>query len=296
MILYILYELGFFLAMLLPLDVSYGLAKIIADIYYMTSKKDRSAVINNINAVLGTKGPESRSRRIAREVFRNFAKYLADFFRFQKIDKEYVKKYVKIEGLENLKEASSRGKGVIILSAHLGNWELGGSIFSLSGYPINGVVLTHKHKKINDFFRRQRLAGRVIPIEIGASLKECYRLLKSNKILGLLGDRDFTKSGLRLDFFGLKALIPKGPAVFSYRIGSAIVPAFMIRNPDDTFTMFVEKPIYPDRSLAEDKAIIELTKKCIQVIESYIRKYPSQWYAFKNIWDNNEDLRPDSVI
>lgn len=169
-------------------------------------------------------------------------------------------------------------------------------MLSLAGYPVSAVVLTHKHKKINDFFRRQRLSGNVVPIEIGISLKACYRVLKSNGILGLLGDRDFTRKGIQTDFFGSPTLIPRGPAVFSYRIGSAIVPIFMIRNSDNTFSMFIDKPIYPDTSMDEDRAIRDLTDKCVRVIELYVRRYPSQWYAFKNIWDKNELLRPDTIV
>jgi len=296
MTLYFLYRLGVFLAMSLPITLSYSVAVFMANIYYFCSRKDRMSLIGNIDIVLGKSHPDNESRRIARAVFGNFAKYLVDFFRFQRIDKRYIDKYVKIDGLENIKDALARGKGVICLSAHIGNWELGGTILPFTGYPISAVVLTHKHKKINDFFRRQRMTGKVTPIEIGVALKSCYSLLRSNGMLALLGDRDFTKNGIQQEFFGKKTLIPKGPAALSYRIGSAIVPSFMIRNADDTFTLYLEKPIYPDTSAEEDAAIKALTKECVSVIESYIRKYPSQWYAFKEVWTNGEVLRPDTVL
>jgi len=296
MILYILYRLGVFLAMSLPLRFSYGTAAALADIVYVILKKDRNIVIGNMNIVMGLSANNATSPKAARYVFRNFAKYLVDFFRFAKIDNEYIKKYVKIVGLENLNEAISRGKGTIALSAHIGNWELGAAILSLAGYPINAVVLTHRNKRINDFFRRQRLVGNVVPIEIGMALKECFRVLKSNGLLALLGDRDFTKNGIKTEFFGITTLIPRGPSVFSYRIGSTIVPTFMVRNEDDTFTLFLDRPIYPDVSLDEERAVKYLTEECVRVIESYIRRYPSQWYAFKDVWSNNEILRPDTIV
>ncbi len=295
-VLYLLYRFGIFLALTLPLKISYKLACVIADIYYGFSYKDRIAVIKNINMVLGKTASDKESRRVARRVFQNFAKYLVDFFRFSKVDEDYIKKFIKVEGLGNLDEALSKGKGAVLLSAHIGNWELGASVLSLVGYPTAAVVLSHKHKKINDFFLEQRKVCKVQPIQIGISLKACYKLLKDNKLLALLGDRDFTRNGLLCEFFGQNTMIPKGPAVFSYRIGSAIVPSFMIREPDDTFKLVFEKPIYPDPSMGEELAIVTLTGKCTSIIESYIRRYPAQWYAFKYIWDKDELLRPDTII
>lgn len=291
-----LYRLGIGLALTLPLRSSYRVASVIASIYYYISHKDRNAVRKNIAMVLGKSPSDKITRKISRAVFKNFAKYLVDFFRFSRIDNDYIKKYIKVDGIDNLNEALAKGKGVVILSAHIGNWELGATVLSLTGFPTAAVVLSHKHKKINDFFLDQRRMCKVEPIEIGISLKSCYRVLKSNGILALLGDRDFTRNGIMLDFFGRRTLIPKGPSVFSYRIGSAIVPTFMIREPDDTFRLVFEKPIYPDTSMEEGNALKSLTEMCTIAIESYIRRYPDQWYAFKYIWDKNELLRPDTIV
>ena len=288
MALYILYRIGFFLVNSLPLKFAYGLACFVADTCYLVQHKDRESVIKNIGTILGGTTDRRTLRRMARELYRNFAKYLVDFFRSSNIDTEYVKKFVNVEGAGNIDAALDRGKGVVALSAHIGNWELGGSIISLIGYPLSAVVLPHSNKKIDNFFKKQRLVGKVAPIDIGIALKECYRLLKANKVLGLLGDRDFTKSGLMLDFFGKKTLFPKGPAVFSYRLGSAIVPTLVVREPDDTFRITFEEPIYADQDMAEDAAILELTKKCAQVMESYVRRYPTQWYIFRDMWSKDE--------
>lgn len=283
--------------MCLPKRCAYAIACTIADIYYRISYKDRNIVKKNIRTILGDSVSENDLKTMAREVFRNFAKYLTDFFSFSKMNEDYIKRDVKIEGLNNIDAALARGKGAILLSAHIGNWELGGSVLSSIGYPTCAVVLTHQNKKINDFFTAQRLAGKMRPIEIGISLKSCYSVLKGNGLLAVLGDRDFTKTGIRIEFFGRKALIPKGPAVFSYRIGSAIVPAFMLREHNDTFRLVFEEPIYPDHNEKEEDASFSLARKYLAVIESYVRKYPTQWFIFKDIWNNNgKDMRPDTII
>lgn len=298
MIMYILYRIGTFLALALPIRVSYALAGILSDIFYYISRRDRRAVINNLRTVLGPSADDKVITATARGVFRNFAKYLIDFFRSQKIDDDYLKRNVKIEGSGNIDDALAMGKGVIMLSGHIGNWELGAYVTSMIGYPINAVVLTHNNKRINDFFTSQRLMGNVKPIELGASLKSCYRALRNNELLALLGDRDFTKSGLIIDFFGKKTMIPKGPATFSYRLGSPIVPVFLVREPDDTFRYFTEKPIICPSGLDEETAVRDLTAKCSDAIESCIRKYPAQWFVFRNMWniDDKESLRSNTII
>lgn len=293
---YILYLTGHFLAVSLPLKVSYTIASIVADLYYYLSSRDRNAVINNLRIITGGNSDEASLRKMAKEVFRNFAKYLVDFFRFSKINENYICKFVKIEGLDNIKYALARGKGVIVLSAHIGNWELGGSVMSLSGYPLSAVALTHQDKKVNEFFTKQRLMGRVRPIKIGISLRSCYEILRGNGLLALLGDRDFTKNGIRVKFFGKKICIPRGPSAFSSKIGSAIVPSFMVREPDDTFRLCIEKPIFPSGNNGGEE-LLAMAEKYVPILESYIRKYPTQWFMFKDMWsNNNENMRPDTVL
>lgn len=298
MALYILYRIGVFLALALPLKLSYFMADIIGGAYCRFSRKDREAVTANLRVVLGDTADDKKLRKTARGVFKNFAKYLVDFFRFIRIDKDYIDRYVRPDGLERIDAALMRGKGAILLSAHIGNWELGGAALSLSGYPVSAVVLTHQNRSINDFFTQQRLKGRMRPIEIGASLKACYRTLKGNGLLALLGDRDFTKNGLPVKFFGKTALMPKGPAVFAYREGAVILPTFMVRQPDDTFRLFVDEPLYADQQKDEASAVRELMGQYLVSIESCVRRYPSQWYIFRELWEQNDErsLRPDTIV
>lgn len=289
MMFYFLCRIGYFLTMVFPKKVLYAIACFLADIYWLFSPKDRSGVESNLRAILGLGISDKDLKQMAPGVCRNFAKYLVDFFSASKIDGDYVKKFVRIKGVHNLDAALAKGRGVIVLSAHLGNWELGGFVVSQMGYPLSAVVLTHKNKKMNEFFTRQRLAGKMRPIETGLSLKACYRVLRDNGLVALLGDLDFMGNGLPLDFFGNKRFIPKGPAVLSYRIGSAVVPIFLVREEGDTFRLIIEKPIYPDYNMDEGTAVVELTKKYISLIEFYIRRYPDQWCIFRNMWEHDEN-------
>lgn len=298
MILYLLYRLGEFLSLALPVKTSYSVSTCLSDIFYSISSADRDAVIDNLKVITGGSASPDELKSMSREVFRNFARYLADFFRFSKVGKEYVKSFVELKGLENVDRALGYGKGAIMLSAHIGNWELGGHVMSLLRQPMGAVVLTHRNKNINNFFTRQRMYGNLKPIEIGAGLRTCYKLLKSNGLLAVLGDRDFSGKGIYVDFFGRKTIIPKGPAVLCYRTGAAIVPTYMIRKADNTYEFTFEEPILPDRSMGEDAAVEALAKKYTNSIERCVRKYPDQWFVFRKVWnvDGKQDLRPDTII
>lgn len=297
MILYLLYRFGHLLAVVLPSNVSYGIACRIADIWHFLFIRDRKSIVTNLKIITGGALPDDELNAMSRQVFRNFAKYLVDFFRFSLIDEEYIRRFVKVEGRENIDMALARKKGVIALSAHMGNWEFGAFVVSSLGYSLSAVVLTHQNKKINDLFTRQRMLGKMKPIEIGMTLRDSFRALKDNRLLALLGDRDFTKNGFYIDFFGRKTLIPKGPALFAHRLGSAIVPTFMIREKDDSFRLIFDAPIFPDTEQDEEKSIAELARRYSSVIESYVRRYPTQWYMFREVWNGNaKSMRPDTII
>lgn len=299
MIFYILYRIGQALALNFPLKVSYRVAVTMADIHYLLGFRERISVTENLKTILAKPSQDDELRQAAKDVFRNFAKYLVDFFRFSKMSPGYIKRFIKLEGLSNIEDALKYGKGVIILSAHLGNWELGGLVMGTLGYPINAVVLTHRNVKINDFFKAQRAIGKLRSIEFGASLRGCYKALKNNELLALLGDRDFSNNGLPAIFCGKPVVsMPKGPAALSYRTGAAIVPSFITRNGDDTFTFAFEKPILPpDAAGDEDSAIKGIMEKYLPIIESYVKRYPEQWYVFRNFWNPSyEELHTDTVI
>jgi len=277
------YKLGKFLAERLPIKLSYFLAVIISDIHYLFAHQDRREVTENLKAIF----PEKSKKEIAKirlKVFRNFAKYLVDFFRFSKLNEEYIKRKVKIENIEYLNEILSLKKGIIALTAHLGNWELGGVLAAMLGYPIWAVALPHQDKKVDDFFnlQREKKGLKVIPIEEAVS--KCLLLLKERKIVALLGDRDFTNNGIILDFFNKPTLFPIGPAVLSLRTDSPIVVGFMIRRYDDYFTLRFEKPIYPAYKNNLKKSIEDIIIQYKSILKDYILKYPEQWYMFRRFW------------
>jgi len=293
---YYLYKFGQFCVTRLSFTAAYTIAVFVSDWHYRLSFRDRRAVRNNLKIILSNQDnlpaclPAGQAGLPVqtREVFRNFGRYLVDFFRMgKKLDLEFIKKNIKIKNIEYLDRVLKEGNGGITLTAHIGNWELGGMILCMLGYPIVGIALPHKERSVNDLFNRQREAKGMMIVQTYEAMRKCVDIIKSNKLIGLLADRDFSQNGEVLDFLGKKAFIPKGPAIFSRKTGCPIIPIFMIREADNTFTLTIEKPIYPpveQGDKTERLNLLPIMREYTKIIEKKIKEYPTQWLMFREFW------------
>jgi len=204
-----------------------------------------------------------------------------------KENSDYILQNVTITGKENLDKALAGGKGVILLTAHIGNWEMGGVVTAMLGYDISAVALNHRYKSINDFFirQRERKGMKVIPIDSG--VKRCISTLLKNGMVALVGDRDFTNTGITLDFFGMPTSIPKGPALLSLRVNSPVVPVVFIRENRFNYKLIFDKPIEvkEEPGIENDEIVKKATEGFIPIMEKYIRRYPEQWLVFRKFWE-----------
>ena len=286
---YLTFKLMYRLALVLPRSWGYWIGSRVADIDYLLRKNLRQTVKSNLRHVFLATNPQIVTRSFiaarAREVFRGFAKYLVDFFSFSSLNQETIHKMIKVTGVEYLKEALGKGKGVIALSAHLGNWELGGMITAMLGFDLNEVVLSHDNTRINRLFMNQRSASGVKVIPVGAGARQYLNVLKKKQMIAVVGDRIITDAGMQVNFFNQPAMLPKGPVVLSLRAGAPIVPVFMVRTEEDKFNLIFEKPIYPDtygkNHMEKERAVKDWI---VTVLEKYIGKYPSQWFLFYKVW------------
>lgn len=280
---YIFYRIGQTIALNLPLKFAYALAILLSDLRFLFARQDRLNVAANLKVIFPEKS-DKEIRKISIRLFRNFAKYLVDFFRFDKIDIDYIKKNIKLENLHYLDSGFKEGKGVIILTAHLGNWELGGVATSMSGYPFITVALPHKSKKVNEFFNKQRENKGIKVFPLGNAAKPLLRTLRKNGLSALVGDRDFSGKGMLVEFFGKPTIFPLGPAVLSLQTQAKIVPGFTLRKADDSFEVVFNKPLEFNVSGNHQEDIKEVITKYKQVFEEYIRLYPDQWFVFRKFW------------
>jgi KDO2-lipid IV(A) lauroyltransferase len=229
-------------------------------------------------------------------MFHNFSKYLADFLFISQLNEFNWTKWVKTVNKRRFEEAYRQKKGVIALTAHIGNWELGGTILSLMGYPVSAIVLPQRNKEVNNIFLKQRRSKGLESIFLSQNLREGIRRLKKGEVLAILGDRNigFSKNirdkainennGVEVEFFGRKAYFPKGPAMLAYWTQALILPGFTIRGKDNKYTLYFERPIQAERCEDKEEFIRINTQKIAAVIEKYVRLYPEQWCVFEKVW------------
>jgi len=283
--LYYLYIIGIGLIRVLPLKFLYAIAGVIARLYCACSKRDKEAIKCNLRVILGDDVSDAERNRHVQGVFRNFAKYLVDFFKVRKLSREEIDRFVKIEGIESIEKCLAERAGAVLLSIHIGNWEMGGAVIGALGYPVSALVLEHGDKRINDLFVKQRVGNGLKVIPVGIQVKQCFRVLKNNELLAIVGDKDYTSNGEYIDFFGKKAFIPRGPAVLSLRTGAPIVICALTREYNNTFKFKFEEPMRYAPSGDREKDVKAFMEMYIKVFENYIRKYPDQWYAFRRVWE-----------
>ncbi len=286
---YLLFRLMIFVCDFMPQRLLYFIALRIADMnYYWLDKTGRRAVEGNLRIVLPD-ATDSRIDKEARWVFRNFAKYLTEFFRFRHFDKEFFDTNMAMFGLEHVDAALAAGKGCIVSSAHLANWELGAACLSIMGGKTMTVsVAMHRYGKINELFMREResMGLRVADMEKGAA-RTMLRALHRNEVVGVMGDRDPTEQGVMVEFFGKPCRFPQGPARLSLATGAPIVPAFCLRRTNDSFTMVFLPPIPIATEGDRDEKVRKMAQNFANIIAEQISFHPEQWGVFYPFWEGN---------
>jgi KDO2-lipid IV(A) lauroyltransferase len=284
---YYLYRIGRFLAKVLPIQVSCPLVMFLCDLHFCFSKADRQAVEDNLKIVFKTDHVPSSQ---VRAVFHNFGKYLLEFFTMTKrLQPAFIESNVRIKNIEYLNEVLQKGKGGILVSAHVGNWEMGGAVLPMLGFPLSVIALSHKDPRVNALFNAQREAFGAMVIQTDAALRRVVEHLQRNRLVAILADRDFGNHGIGMDFLGRKTMIPKGAAFFSLKTGVPIIPIFFLRRPDGHFEINIYPSIEPPHVRSgkiTDGAVRECIQKYLTAIEDEIRKNPSQWLLFREFWQS----------
>lgn len=282
------YRLGAPAVRMLPRIFSYWVALRIADQAFKRDHRGRAAVLGNLRQIFANRGVslgEETLEGFARKTYQYFGKNIVDFFRYSHLSKRDVRRLVSLEQEEHLRTAYERGRGVIALSAHFGNWEIGGAVVATLGYPISAVVLPQRIDKVNRLYQEQRRRHGLNVIPLGRSPKSIINVLKKGECVALVADRDFSQSGRKHTFFGKPARLPRGPAWLAMKTGAAIVPCFVPRLVDDTFLFRFHPPILGDVEGSEEK----VQEKICTVLEQEIAGQPNQWFVFEPFWEDGDD-------
>ncbi|MBI4971785.1 MAG: lysophospholipid acyltransferase family protein [Candidatus Omnitrophica bacterium] len=271
---------------LLPRRLALALAAGIGSLSFDLLKKEREKTLSHLRFAYGNVKSNQEIARIGREVFVNCAKSGVDWILYPRFSRANWNKIVHWnDEFQKVDQLLAAGKGLIMVSGHFGNWEYLASTFTVHGYP--GCVIGRRiyYEPYNQLIVNTRLSKGVETYYREDSPKAVLRALKGNQILGIVADQDVDSiDGIFVPFFDHPAYTPVGPAVLSLATGAPIVPGFMIRQPDDSYQMILDEPIFPNPDAPRSDEIERITRLWNAAIEKYIRLYPEQWVWMHRRW------------
>lgn len=283
------YRVFSYLSYRVPLRIGYWIGALVGDFIYLTWKRHAANAVSNTRRVMGKQASWQLVKETARDSFRNYAKTLVDFLRFPHLSFSELDDAIATKnGMEHLESALSGGKGVVVVSGHIGNWDHAGALLGHYGFPLNAVADRFEPKRMDDLINgsREKHGLKIISLEAG-SLKQIFTALKRNEIVLLLFDRPQPEEGVPVQFFGETAYLPAGPAAIAIKTGAALVVGWALRDPGDrTFSGTFEQPIDYKPLLTGDKEadIRRVTQEIVNHFEAIIREHPDQWYMFREMW------------
>ena len=286
MVVYWLFRLTILLTRPLPLWLGYRVAAAVAEICYHFFHRKRRALNENLAWVLGS-SDRRQVDAVARRAFRNFGKFVIDFIHFPAMSREEVRRRLVFSQWAELDEAVGSGRGVLIVTMHLGVWDLGAAALAAYDYPIHAIADSFRYQRMNDLVHgsREKLGMKVIPMDrVGPGV---FRALKRGEILAMLVDTPLPGQAITVDFLGAPAEVSAVPARIALRTGAWVVPAMVLRGPErDT----IIRPIIDVHTVRyeptgdEERDVRALTQLIVSALEPFVREHPEQWYIFHRAW------------
>lgn len=275
---------GFFLLGLIPRKTADRLAGVLGRIWFALDRRHREVAIENLTRAFGAEMPPDRIRALARDVFCSLMKIVFEIGWALHIKDADIRRCFRFTGMANLLAAMQQKKGVLVLTAHLGNWELLLTAAGRVGLPISAIYRPMEFEPLDRFFRQLRSRNGASLFPKKKAMRKVLRSLRDNKLVGILLDQNTGASqGVFADFFGEPAGTNKGLALLARETGTPVVPMFLVR--EKGFFRVICGPQLPRiKTRDKTKDIEASTQLYNKVIEDKIRSYPDQWFWVHRRW------------
>jgi len=269
----------------LPRWLARLLAGLLAWSVYRLHGRLRRVGERNLELALPELSREERNQ-ILRGVFRHLGWQLVEFCRMSRYTAENTRNWVHTEGLDHYLAAKARGKGVLIVTGHLGAWELSSFYHSLMGYPMSMVARPLDNRRLDKFVNGIRClhGNHVLPKDDFA--RGLLRAMRAGQTVGILMDTNMTPpQGVFVEFFGREACTASGVARVALKTGAAVLPGFMLWEPAERkYVLHFGPEVVFARTGDAEADILAATQQCVSVTEEWIRRYPDQWLWIHRRW------------
>lgn len=260
----------------------------ISSIIYFVWGRMRTILKKNISVILDRPIDDPLVDKTARRTLINYGLYLIDYTRINHFKGHLLPEQV---GDHYMQEAMDKGNGAILITSHLGNWELGGVTFAMRGTPIHALTIVDPEAPVQNYRDRMRETLGVHTVHINpndySTVIRLSRLLRENQVVAMLGDRYEGGKKVDVTYFGKRVVFPSGAAALALATGAPIIPAFTVLKPNGHYLAWMEPPIYVKRTSGKTapQLLVEKTQEIAMVFEKAAARYPDQWYHFFDYWN-----------
>ncbi|HXP62605.1 MAG TPA: MMPL family transporter, partial [Dongiaceae bacterium] len=279
-----LWRLGLAMVRLLPAGFIKGLGLVVAEVYFRCQRQRREVVVRNFLPVLA--GDRLAAERTVHRLHRNFALKLVDLWRIE--SGVPVRDWLTSSGeLEIIRAACARGRGVIFVTLHLGNWEHGGLLLAQLGIPLTILTQAEPDDGLTELrvaLRRRCGVETLIVGQDSFAFLEVIKRLQAGGALALSLDRPPARGGLAVELFGQPFEAPAAAAELARASGCALIGVTIVRRPSGYAVKVLSEFSYDRRALGNREARRELTQQILRALEPAIRQDIDQWYQFVPIW------------
>ncbi|AOH48609.1 lipid A biosynthesis acyltransferase [Selenomonas sp. oral taxon 920] len=257
---------------------------VLGNLYYLLIPKMRRRAVEHMMPALDI--DEAEAKKLVRASFINMARNVLDILAMPMLNEENLSEYIEIDHLERMQEALAEGHGVVVLTGHVGCWEWLSAAFTLNGIPVSAIAKPQPNIEYTRVLDDLRATIHVEIFSRGTSeLIAAARALKRGRLLGFLADQDGGPGGAFIEFLGRTASTPLGPAVFSRKFKSPVVPAFILRQPSGRHEVVVGEIMRCPDTGDSDRDLHEFTVQMTAIVEKIIRENPTQWIWFQKRWN-----------
>ena len=279
----ILFKAVSFFTSFLPLSFNLFLGRRLGDLIYLFDRRHRTIAYANIRYAFANKLKFRACAKITRLAYRAFGQNLIEISVIGRINKQYLEKYIHIENKHNIDAAFKRGKGVIFLAVHEGNWELSNIICANLGFPFTLFVRDQGFARLNELLNSYRLKLGAKIIHKNAGVRQLIEVLKSNQAIGMTVDQG-GKHGEIVKFFGKEASMSVGAVKLALKYDCSIIPVFYTRSSGPHTKVILDQVYTVTRSSSPESDLKDNLQRLMNIYENYIRRYPHEYLWTYKIW------------
>ena len=271
---------------LIPRRCALAIARGLGRLGFYAVSRQRAKVLKHLHVAFEGEKSDAEIRQIAVQVFENCVQTGVELLRFPRFTDERIREIVDFGKTREISEALlGEGNGLLVITAHIGNWELLAGAFSTLSFKSKVIARELYYEPYNRWLVGLREAVGVETIYRSGASREALKWLQTNQTLGMLPDQDIDSlRGVFVNFFGTEAYTPIAPVRMAMACKSPILPAFLIRGEKGQYKIVLKEVIRPTGDTKDSQAIENYTRQWMNAFEAVIREYPGQWAWMHDRW------------